>query len=69
MYEKETNGEAPLEPSQEFFAKKSLALNHFLKKSFIIDVWHVLNPPLSYYDTICYFKTDDNTALPSSESM
>ena len=27
----------------------------------------VLNTPLSYYDSICYYNTDDNTALPSSE--
>ena len=28
-----------------------------------------LNTPLSYYDSICYYNTDDNTALSSSETQ
>ena len=27
----------------------------------------VVNTPLSYYDSICLYNTDDNTTLPSSE--
>ena len=27
----------------------------------------VLNTPLRYCDSICYYNTDDNTALPGSE--
>ena len=27
----------------------------------------VLNTPLRYYDSICYYNTDDKTALPSLE--
>ena len=54
----------------EFFCENSsnlLALNYFHKKvpSQIFD--RVLNTPLSYYDSICYYNTDGNTALPSSE--
>ena len=29
----------------------------------------VLNTPLSYYDGICYYNTDDNTAFPCSETQ
>ena len=29
----------------------------------------VLNTPLSYFDSISYFNTDDNTAFPSSETQ
>ena len=29
----------------------------------------VLNTPTSQKFSICYYKTDDNTALPSSESQ
>ena len=29
----------------------------------------VLNTALSYYDSICYYNTDGNTALPSSETQ
>ena len=29
----------------------------------------VLNAPLSYYDSISYYNTDDNTGLPSSETQ
>ena len=28
----------------------------------------VLSNPLSYYDSICYYNTDENTALPNSET-
>ena len=27
----------------------------------------VVNTPLSYDDSICYYNADENTALPSSE--
>ena len=29
----------------------------------------VLNTPLSYYDSICYYNTDDNAAFPGSETQ
>ena len=29
----------------------------------------VLNMPLSYYDSVCYHNTDDNTAFPNSETQ
>ena len=72
--QKDTANKTQLEPSQtymmEFFSENSwklLALNYFHKKvqSQIFD--RVLNTPLSYYDSIFYYHTDDNTAIPSSE--
>ena len=29
----------------------------------------VLNTPLSYYDSISYYNTDDNIAFPNSETQ
>ena len=51
----------------KFFAKtvKLLALKYFLKKFYHFGM--VLNMPLNYYDSIYYYNTDDNTALPNSE--
>ena len=29
----------------------------------------VQNKPMSYHDSICYYNTDDNTALSSSDTQ
>ena len=29
----------------------------------------VVNMPLGYYDSICYYNTNDNTTLPSSDTQ
>ena len=74
MHEKETANKAWLEPLQtymmEFFAKtvKLLALNYFVKKILSEIFGMVVNTTLSNYDSIVYYSTDDNAALPSSES-
>ena len=54
----------------EFFAKtvKLLALNYFVKKILSEIFGMVVNTTLSNYDSIVYYNTDDNAALPSSES-
>ena len=53
----------------KFFAKtvKLLALNYFLKNVLSYIFGMVLNTTLSYYNSISYCNTDDNTALPSPE--
>ena len=53
----------------EIFAKtvKLLALNYFLKNVLSQMFGMILNMPPSYYDRICYYNTDDNTALLNSE--
>ena len=74
VHEKETANKAWLEPLQtymmEFFAKtvKLLALNYFVKKVLSEIFGMVVNTTLSNYDSIVYYNTDDNAALPSSES-
>ena len=74
IHEKDTTNETQLEPSEtymvEFFWENSqqlLAINYFHKNVSSQIFGRVLNMPLSYYDSIFYYNTDDNTALPSSE--
>ena len=45
---------------------KLLAVNYFLKKVQSQMFGIVLNTPLSYYDSLCYYNADDNTSLPIS---
>ena len=74
VHQKETANEAWLDSSQAYMMEvisktvKLLALNYFLKKVLSQISGIVLNTSLSYYDSICCYSTDNNSALPSSES-
>ena len=48
---------------------KLLALHYFLKLVPSKMFGTVLNTPLSYYDSICNYNTNDNTALLNSKTQ